>query len=70
MADQPARLARIAAARPPQVRIYQLDKAYTQWVWLCPKHLELRKQMGYDVKADIDPPHELTCDDRNRGSCS
>ena len=68
-ADQ---LTRIARAKPPApVRIYKLDRGCDFWVWLCSKHLELRKRMGYSVSADKNPPHaNLTCDDRNRGPCS
>lgn len=66
-----ARLARIAAARPPQVRIYELDNGGQSWpFWLCCRHLAKRKMDGWSVKADKDPPHaDLKCDDRALFAC-
>jgi hypothetical protein len=65
-ADQ---LARIAASRPPQVRIYLLDRGYSVWGWLCGKHLAIRLGQGWELKDEKDPPHELTCDLRWMGTC-
>ena len=64
----PEQLARIAALRP-QVAIYRLNRAYEVWQWLCPKHLAARLDDGWDVKERKNPPHELRCDDINRGPC-
>lgn len=67
--DNPAQLARIAAATGQAVRIYQLDRGYSVWGWLCPRHLELALQQGWEIKDTKPAPHELTCDWRNRGPC-
>jgi len=69
-------LARIALVKPPPlVRIYVLESTKPGAVagswpsWLCPRHLELRKLRGYEVKQDRGAPHELACDDRGLGPC-
>jgi len=44
------------------VRIYQIDRAFSEWVWLCSPHLERRLALNYQVKASKDPPHDgLPC---------
>ena len=44
------------------VSIVQLDRGFSVWCWLCPKHLKARQKAGWDLKATKKPPHELTCD--------
>jgi hypothetical protein len=44
------------------VRIFQLSKGFEVWFWLCPSCLEAKKADGWDVKASVAPPHNLTCD--------
>lgn len=69
-------LARIALIKPPAlVRIYILENTRPGSVagswpsWLCPRHLERRKGLGYEVKGVKEPPHALECDDRGIGEC-
>jgi hypothetical protein len=45
------------------VSIVQLDRGFSVWCWLCPKHLKARQKAGWDLKATKKPPHPLTCDD-------
>ena len=45
------------------VRIYLLDRGFSQWRWLCPKHKAAMVRDGWEVKAVGVPPHELACDD-------
>ena len=45
------------------VKIYQLDRNFPLWVWLCEKCLAARKAKGWDVKETREPPHDLACDD-------
>jgi len=63
-------LERIAAIRPPPlVKIVWLDRGYGVVAWLCPKHVAFRKSQGWDLKTEMDPPHELKCDLRGQGDC-
>jgi hypothetical protein len=50
------------------VRIYEVDKGFAQWVWLCKPHKERREAMTFLIKADRDPPHDgLDCLDCHFG---
>ena len=73
MADPAAQLARLAIVTPPktEVRIFLIDRGYSVWAWLCPKHKQAAIESGWEVKEDKDPPHKLKCDWRaGRGACS
>jgi len=46
------------------VRIYEIDKAFAQWIWLCDPHLARRKAMGFLIQTEKAPPHgDLACAD-------
>ncbi len=45
------------------VRIYELDRGFSLWVWLCPACLEARELLGWEVKESRPAIVPLTCDD-------
>lgn len=60
---------RQAAKAGNGVFIYQLDRGFSVWVWLCTPHVEARTKVSlpdserWDVKERRVPKHPLTCDD-------
>jgi len=45
------------------VKIYQLDKAFSFFIWLCDACAAARKKAGYQVKGRKTVDWKLTCDD-------
>jgi hypothetical protein len=43
--------------------IYQLDRGFSVWAWLCADHLKARQAAGWEVKERRPAPHPITCDD-------
>ena len=62
-----AQLARVAA-KAEAVFIFNLDRAFPVWRWLCPKHLQAMLDDNWVVKEKRTPMHPLTCDDCPRVS--
>lgn len=52
------------------VGIYEIDRGYAIWIWLCQKHLDARRKDGWVVKTRKKPKHDLACDDCRRESAS
>lgn len=44
------------------VKIYKLGRSVDLWRWLCRRCLEALKAEGWDVRAEVEPPHVLPCD--------
>lgn len=44
------------------VRIYQLNRAFELWRWLCLRCLRELQSEGWKVKQSKEPPHALCCD--------
>lgn len=55
-------LARVAE-KAQAVYIYNLDRAFPVWMWLCEKHLTERKAAGWMENEKRTPKHPLVCDD-------
>ena len=45
------------------VRIYQLDRAFSFFIWLCDRHLAKRKRAGFQVKGRKTVEWDLPCQD-------
>lgn len=45
------------------VRIVKMDRAFSAYFWLCPKHVKAKKREGWDVLETLPPPHELPCEE-------
>lgn len=45
------------------VSIYELEKGWSVFAWLCPNHVKARKRAGWRVKVKKPPPHDLPCQD-------
>lgn len=44
------------------VSIVHLDRGFSLWRWLCPRHIKAAKAKGWELKEKRKPPHELPCD--------
>lgn len=45
------------------VRIYQLDRAFSFFIWLCDRHASKRKREAFQVKGRKTVKWDLTCQD-------
>ena len=45
------------------VKIYQLDRAFSFFVWLCDRHAKKRQREGFQVKGRKTVDWELPCQD-------
>lgn len=64
MADPAAQLARVAAVRPgPAVKIWHLRKNVDAYFWLCDLHKAAKEAEGWEEIEDVEPPHELKCEE-------
>lgn len=44
------------------VLIVRLDRGWSKWEWLCPRHIKAAKAKGWETMEKRKPPHDLPCD--------
>lgn len=45
------------------VKIYQLDREFSWYVWLCPAHVKAWFSRGWQLRGRKTPPHPIPCSD-------
>jgi hypothetical protein len=49
-----------------KVGIFEMDRGFSWWIWLCQKHLDAMRAAGWVVKTRKRPPHEIDCGECRR----